>query len=439
MGIFSRIFKFADPAILPEIQFGRMTTTTKSPAQYESWNTAITLFEQERYLKAYTHLLDYLSDNDEENVEYINKVGKLSFRLYQGSRLIEGFANAHVFKVRVKIARFLKPNPTLMQWLLEENYFLKYTRFSIDEDYCICLVFDTYVEDGTPYKIYEALKELAIKADTKDDVLLIQFPELTPVEPIRVRIPTPEETEVRYKFMMVKIEDTIREVNTEMLNKSDYLGGISFLLLDTLFRIDFLVKPEGTIMEDIQKVHDMFFNNSVLDVAYKNQHIFQVLKTIAKTNYDDFERQIYDVKRTFGLSYFEGQISFRELVRVQMSDFDWYYNHGYPKYAQAICGYIVGYALYAISLPVLTRSLLMFYYRITETDFFRDLGYTQETYIESSRLNKSKIIDELKRIFKLNIPQKLPTKREFNRLQYEDMAIFGRTLLEMIADLEYEV
>lgn len=439
MGIFSRIFKFAESAIQPEIQFGRMTTTVKSPTQYESWNTAITLFEQERYLKAYTHLLDYLSDSDEGNVEYTNNVGKLSFRLYQGSRLIEGFANAHVFKVRVKIARFLKPNPILMQWLLEENYFLKYTRFSIDEDHCICLVFDTYVEDGTPYKIYEALRELAIKADTKDDVLLIQFPELTPVEPIRVRIPTQEEMDVRYRFMLAKIEDTIREVATGSLNINNYLGGVSFLLLDTLFRIDFLVKPEGTIMEDIQKVHDMFFNNSVLDVAYKNQYILQTLKNIATTDYNDFERQIYDVKRTFGQSYFEGQISFRELVRVQMSDFDWYYNQGYPKYAQAICGYIVGYALYAISLPVLTRTLLMFYYRITEADFFRDMGYVQEVYIESSRLNKSKIIDELKRIYKLNIPQKHPTRREFDRLQFDDIAIFGRTLLEMIADLEYEV
>ena len=45
----------------------------------------------------------------------------------------------------------------------------------------ITLLFDTMMEDAFPYKLYYALKELALHADKHDDLLLNEFDFLKPI------------------------------------------------------------------------------------------------------------------------------------------------------------------------------------------------------------------------------------------------------------------
>lgn len=437
MRIFSRIFKQSESGVLPEVQFGRMRST-RMQDKYQSWTAAIHNFENERYHRAYIHLLDYLSDEGEGNIEYNSGKGTIKFRLYQGSVQVVGSVDAHFFSARVKLAKLERINESLMLWLLQENYYLKYSRFSIDRDHHVCLAFDSGVEDGTPYKIYEALKELATKADIKDDVLLSKYPELTLVTPIRARIPSKKEIAAKFDFMKVSLRNLLREVAQGKLDKTHFPGGISFILLDTLFKIDFLVKPEGTLMESISKAYDVFFNNSALYITDKNQEIIQIVEKMAAIDEEAFASQIYDVKKTFSQSHFDGQVYFRDLVRIQMKDFEWYYMHGYEVCACAICGYIVGYALYTMVLPELTKSLLLLYYRIMEDDYFIALGYTGSAFRQGMQLNASTINKEIKRIFKNYSPPELHIKPDLNDVVFDDKAVFGKTFVEMIARIAYD-
>jgi hypothetical protein len=46
------------------------------------------------------------------------------------------------------------------------NYEMKYSRFAIDDNGCLTVVFDTPINDASPHKLYHALKEIALPART---------------------------------------------------------------------------------------------------------------------------------------------------------------------------------------------------------------------------------------------------------------------------------
>lgn len=58
---------------------------------------------------------------------------------------------------------------------MEQNFDLKYGCFVFDDDQNIIMVFDIYILDGLFYKLYYVLKEVVIRVDKYDDLLLDEF------------------------------------------------------------------------------------------------------------------------------------------------------------------------------------------------------------------------------------------------------------------------
>ena len=46
----------------------------------------------------------------------------------------------------------------------------------------------------------------------------------------------------------------LHEVDDGKLNPIQYPGGITYLLLDAIYKLDFLVRPEGQTMETIERI-----------------------------------------------------------------------------------------------------------------------------------------------------------------------------------------
>ena len=367
MSFFSKIFNNSEKSVDPEIQFGRFTDSYKEDEKYQCWDKSIDNFENEKYLTSYAMFFDFLAIDGQNNVQYTQSQGKISFTIYQGSKIIYGDADFARFRAEARIVKSPKPNLGLMRQLLEENFGLKYTRYSIDEENCICLKFDTYVEDGSPHKIYQALKELATQADRKDDVLIHNFEELIPINFNHTRQISIQEKKVKFDFFTSNVRKVLHEIDHGKLNTFLYPGGISYLLLDFLYKIDFLIKPEGTLMEVVRACNELYFTDNMTSVHDKNKEMIRKVRQLEKTSFDEFEKELYEVNSTFGMSMPEGHQRLAEIIDAQMNDFDWYYQNKYYNYAKAICGYVVGFSLYSYSLPGPSKDLLILYYRIFTT------------------------------------------------------------------------
>jgi hypothetical protein len=438
MKIFSNFFKKADTSIEPKMQFGRYSDTYKSEDKYQKWDKAIEFFNAEKYLQSYTCFLEFLADDSVSNLKHQNANGKITFEFLQGSKVILGEADVHHFKAESKIAKIDVPHIGMMRKLLEENFELKYSRYAIDEDNCLCLAFDTFVEDGAPHKIYQALKEVATVADRKDDVLLDEFTDLKTINDQHTIAASENEIHLKFDYFKSECRLLIHKLDNTKLNTLLYPGGISFLLLDFFYKIDYLVKPEGPLLAYINEIHTMYFENNIMTVHEKNKKMIHFLREFEHYNIMKFSKEIYNVNATFGNAIPGEQQRFSEIYDAQMNDFDWYFDNGHYEICNAICGYIVGYTLYSYAMPEPTKALLTLYYKITERKIFKDLGFKDLFYKSDDTYNHKEVLNSLKNICIQYLEKygkiTLPTKM----LDFTNEIVFRKSYILMIKNISYQ-
>ncbi len=97
-----------------------------------------------------------------------------------------------------------------------------------------------------------ALRELAINADKQDDLLLDEFKMLQAVEADHLQeVPLCWKKKPNTNSFR-RITNTIQEINHGPLNREQYPGAIAYLLLHLVFKLDYLTKPEGYMMEELE-------------------------------------------------------------------------------------------------------------------------------------------------------------------------------------------
>lgn len=437
MNIFSKLFKKADTSGEPNIQFGRYSDTYKSEDKYKNWDKALEFFNAEKYLQSYTSFLNFLADDSVSNLKHENANGKITFEFLQGSKVIQGEADVHHFKAESKIAKMAVPHIGMMRKLLEENFELKYSRYAIDDDNCLCLAFDTYVEDGAPHKIYQALREVATISDKKDDILIDEFPDLKTINDEHTKAAPDNEIALKYAYFKSECSHLIHALDNIKLNTFLYPGSVSFLLLDFFYKIDYLVKPEGPLMTYIQEMHAMYFENNIMTVHEKNKKMISMLRDFDQYTLTKFAKEIYNVNATFGNSIPGEPQRFAEIVDAQMSDFDWYFDNGHHVVCDAICGYIVGFTLYSYAMPEPIKELLTLFYKITERKYFNDLGFKDIFYKSNGQLNKTEILKAFKNICQFHELKYGKIILETKYLDTSNLLAFKRTYIHMIKNMTF--
>ncbi|MBX2814776.1 MAG: hypothetical protein KTR24_02220 [Saprospiraceae bacterium] len=436
MSFFSKIFSSREDAVpQPSIRFGRYTDVYKAEAKYDRWDEAIAYFEQEEFLDSYRAFFDYLRDEKEDNVKVSEKDDQIEFLFYQGSKEIRGYANAKKLKAESKIARTHELNIGFLRRLVENNYNLKYGRYCIDDEGDISIVFDTLSLDASPYKIYYALKEIALAADKQDDLLVEEFEVLEQVNSAHITPLDQEEREIKSSYLKSEIEKTLHEVEHGKLSASQYPGGITYLLLELIYRLDFFVRPEGATMESFERMHRLYFAADKASAREKNSKLIKEFRDIAARPDAKIREELYDTVSTFGITNPSTHARLKEFIQGELGTMDWYQENNYEAVALAIPGYIVGYSLFYYSLAKPDRDLLQLYLQIMHQGFFHRLGF-QFTYTKEGTLVKDEIEDAIESIIKRHrevYPQLDPTLKE---LRYTNKAAFAKSFLQMVANLD---
>lgn len=415
---------------------GRFTDAFKNSTQLQYWEKAIEAFENQDYVNSVMLLMGYLKDDAQQNIHWQEVDGVLNFEFYQGSNLIKGTADSLHIRAETKLAQVKVFNPAFMRRLVEQNADFNYCRYALDDENCIVAVFDSFCADASPYKIYYALKELATNADKLDDLLLDEFPELIRISGApRTDLPLPEK-EFKYQYIKTKISQALQEIDHGPLDKNQFPGGIGYILLSLVFKLDYLIQPQGYMMETLERITREYFAAPDQPAARKNLTMAAELNALANRSKDDFFKEMYRVTYTFGITT---PVAHTELVSFfdsELPNMDWYAQQGFSVAAQAIPDFLAAYSLFNYAPPEPIRHLLHLYFLITASDFFQGLGLPG-SYIDSAtqQLNKSKIINAIqtietagkKRYPTLQIPHKI--------LEWHDMVSFSKSYILMIRDI----
>jgi hypothetical protein len=209
--------------------------------------------------------------------------------------------------------------------------------------------------------------------------------------------------------MQQQIDLTLDQIEHSKLVPQEFPGAVTFLILDLVYKIDFLVNPEGIIKESLLYCHELFFDDATTAIYDKNRMMLQRIRQMKALTIDEVSKQLYNVNSTFGTSKPEGNQMVMTIIEAQQKDLSWYSNNHPEPYTQAICGYIVGYSLHAYALPAPMKSLLIFYYKVIYDEFFAQLGFSPRYSLGS---NKSDIKPRLMQIVK-----------EWNETAYPDLTL----------------
>ena len=420
----------------PDHGFGRYTDAYKTPDNYAAWEQAVDAFEDGDYPESFTAFMAYLYDPTEDNVQWRREGDTLYFELYQGSKRVTGFADREQLRASARIARLETPEVELLRRLTAMNYELKYSRFALDAEDCLTIIFDTPVHDASPHKLYHALKEVAQRADKQDDLLLEEFGStLSPVEVTHLEPLGNALKEIKLDFLRQRIQGVIDYLASNDMNPEEHPGAVAYLLLDLVYRLDYLLRPEGHTMEALERMHRMYFaREDDQPVTYKNVRLLGELQQLLRRAPEAFAEELYAGKYTFGITLPASHDRLSSLIANELPNMDWYQDNGFPPVAAAIPGYIAGYALFNYATPPPDRELLHLYFRITEDAYFRRLGYAQHFLDHDGRPSRRPIraaIAEIVERHRRAYPRLRPV---VSHLNFDNLLDFGRSYLEMIGE-----
>jgi len=437
MGFFKNLFSpIQSIEDQPDIQFGRFSDSYKEEEKYDAWDKALEYFEAESYIDSYKQFFYYLADDDLGNVEVDYNQGQLSFTIYQGSKIIVGRADHTKVTAEAKIATCTRPNIAVFRKLLEDNYQMKYSKYAMDVDHTITTIFSTPASDSSPYKLYYALKEMATHADASDDVLISRYEELQPINTGHIRTISNSEKEIKYTYLQNSVRETMEAVQNSRLNLSQHPGAVSYLYLDLLYRIDYLLKPEGNTMETVASVNKEYFKESTKSIQAKNNDIRLEIQELSELTFESFEQELYEVKSTFGMNSPSGQSRIKEFILSEISNMDWYLTNGHKAVALAIPSYIAGYSLYNYSMPAPLRSLLQLFYRVVEFPFFDAIGFEDKFVKSDSSLDKMTIKRAIQQVVKTYKSDYELLRPQYGQLDYTDIFAFAKSYLMMVANVD---
>ncbi len=441
MGIFSKIFSKNEQNVQGTkddvFKFGRYTDSNKTDFQLKNWDESVRLFKEKEYIKGFESFLKYIKEENKNNVTWVNSVNSnIEFTILQGSREIKGRINAKDIQAETVLAQINQPNVGFMRKLLNLNYLMQYTRFAI-KDKKISQRFYSSTQNLNPSKIYAALKEMALNGDKQDDLLIQEFAGLESFEQGTIKSIGVDEAKVKYKYFIKWIDKAIETVDKHTDQR--VIPGNSWVLLNLIYKLDYLISPEGSLMYELEKISQQYFNNKTGSDFEKNREMINAIKQLRNIEEEAFLKSMYSVEQTFGVLTPVSHKTVYEFILDKTKDTKWYLENRYFEIELNIFEYVFGYCLFSYGMFKPTIEFMHMGMMIFNPDFFNDLG-VQHNYIDSStgKLNKVAIEKNIQKILQKwkSVYPKLDFK--ITRMRYDSVADFMYTYLDEITYLNFQ-
>lgn len=420
----------------PQITFGRYSDNNKSVRQVEKWTEADNLFKQNQFTGSINAFFEYLCDEDQQNVERETVDGKTRFKLFQGSKLVRGIIDDKMLKAETVIALMKVPSVPVMRKLLEMNFNLYYSRYSVHEDK-IYMRFDTELSAASPNKLYFGLKELATKSDKQDDLLVSEFSALEAIDTEHVMDLPVAEKEIKFQYLQKWINRTLEYIET--LDPEKFSGAISYLLLALVFRIDYLIAPEGKILNELEKIASIYYGKDDKSSSQRNPQMIAGFKKILEKSKEEIFSQLFRSKYTFAIVVPQNIKVLEDTIETALENMVWYRDNNYPGIANKVMEYGFSYAQYSYSLPKPLTDLFRLFMQVNYGEYFEALGFKTVYYNEAENEFEQ---DDIKEYIETVI-DKWKTKYPLlnfktRKLKFDTLVNFNQSFLEEVADLKFD-
>lgn len=439
MGLFDRLFSFGKEETEEAVEqpvFGRYSDNNKTSFQLEEWAKAKKLYDEKKYSESIIHFFTYLSDPNVGNVVFEDTDGQVTFHMHQGSKKITGTIDASCVKAEVSIAKLNKRSVPVMRKLLEKNFQLYYSKFYLEDDKLKLKIYNNIVASA-PGKLYYALKELSVQADRLDDILVEDFGALEPVGIEHIEELSVEQKQIKYDFFKYWLDKTISKV--EGLKPDTFSGGISYMMLNLIYKLDYLLLPEGRLTEKLEEANTIFWTNmKEVPVTERNYKMLQKLKELQQWKEEDVKKYFYRAKHTFALTKPTGFNNVIDTINSTFKNAVWYRDNDHNDIALEMLEYSFAYSQFSFSLPKPATQLFDILMHVNHNDFYQAMGYPDRLYDRASKsFDAEKITEKIEAINEENRERYALINIDTAALDFESLQSFNFTLLLQITKLDF--
>lgn len=437
--MFERLFgwgkKKEEPAAT--VPFGRYSDNNKPVTKVNRWTDAENHFKEKKYPEGIDAFFEYLRDDQSQNVTYRRNGESGNFEFFQGSRIVRGSFDNERVTAEVTLAKMPQPSVPVMRRLLEMNFSLYYTRFALDQDR-LCMRFDTNISAANPSKLYYGLKELSTKADKQDDLLLQDFSTLQTMDNEHIMPIPDEEKGVKFKYLQAWITQTLDVIAG--LDADKFSGGIAYMLLSLLYRIDYLITPEGKLLHDLEKIAGIYFRKDERPAVEKNRDMVEEFRKLQLKTKEEVFANLFRSRYTFSIVAPQNYKAVSDSIHGANQSMIWYRDNSYPFIATQVCEYGIAYCQYSYSLPKVITELFDLYMQINYADFYKELGYTDNFYDPATgRFDDDAVRDRIRKIQE-RWKDKYPNLDfKVNNLRFDNLVYFDQTFTNELEFLNMEV
>jgi len=416
------------------ITFGRFTDAFKGKEKNEMWNEIEKLFETKDYVKSYLLFFEYLREDGTDNVLWGEDKGKINFIVKQGSKELRGIILGNDISVTANIAEFEKLPVAISRRLLEMNYNLNYSEFAVKGN-IIMLKFSTFADACPPARLYYALNEMALRADKQDDILIDEFKTLKPVDYFKTEV-SPEIREVKYKYLIKWINEALAKI--ESINAEKYSGGLTFYLLAVNYRLDYLLNPQGSLTNILEKINWSYFSNDGKNVLEKIEEIKSKFMSVLAKPKESIINEFYEGVYTFGVTRPAQHKVIQDSFKNNLENVTYYVNNKMNDIALSIYEYVAGYCLFVYAVNPPTKHLFDTVFRLLHPDYFKELGFTgQFYYSDEKRINKNLLEEKIDSIIQNGKGEYPLLEINKSNLKYDNLLSFMKTFFNEINNLNY--
>ncbi|MGZ5190333.1 MAG: hypothetical protein ACXWCZ_04890, partial [Flavisolibacter sp.] len=408
----------------------------KTVTKVGRWTEGDNLFKEKKYHESLDAFFDYLRDDDEQNIVYERNENEGRFQFFQGSKIVRGEFDDQHLQAQVTLARMPEPSVAVMRRLLEMNFNLYYSRYSLNGD-TLCMRFDTELRTANPNKLYYGLKELATKADKQDDLLVEEFSVLEALDTEHIIPIAISEKEVKYAFLQKWIKETLDYI--EIVDAEKFSGGIAYLLLALSFRIDYLIRPEGKLLHDLEKIVDIYYRKDEKPIPEKNSGMIEGFKKMMDRSEDQVFPFLFRSRHVFSIVSPQNHKAVADAINGAVQNMIWYRDNNHTFITNKVLEYGFSFCQYSYSLPKPLSDLFRLFIQVNYGEYFAALGFTENLFDPLlNRFDQEEIEESIEEIIETWKKKYLKLQFKVKNLRYENLVSFNHSFTSEIANMNFD-
>ncbi len=212
----------------------------------------------------------------------------------------------------------------------------------------------------------------------------------------------------------------------------------AFILLNSMFMLDYLLVPKYRIYQKSSKKIQEYFNDETTTIESKNNEIRDYINELSEMNFETFSKNFYNAKYTFNPTDKTEKENMDNFINESLLKIRWYKNNRYHHIIPTIYKYIAFYILYNYGLNPVLKDLFHILVEIQNSKFFKSLKYEELYNEDTSIFNEKLIISKIDNSINTHQDRFKSLQSFTKELNFSSLNEFSNSYYQQIQNLNFE-